>query len=62
MIKLLLLILLVYKSDIYILHPLACGFTKVLVYELFSSDFKVKQDGIKKVWQGSVTKKRFENF
>ena len=35
---------------------------KVLVYELFTSDFGVKQEGNKKVWQGNVNKKRFEKF
>ena len=47
---------------ICILDPLTCGFTKVLVYELFTSDFGVKQEGNKKVWQGNVNKKRFEKF
>ena len=47
---------------ICILDPLTCGFTKVLVYELFTSDFGVKQEGSKKVWQGNVNKKRFEKF
>ena len=47
---------------ICILDTLTCGFTKVLVYELFTSDFGVKQEGSKKVWQGNVNKKRFEKF
>ena len=41
---------------------LTCGFTKVLVHELFTSDFGVKQDGNKKIWQGNVNKKLFEKF
>ena len=39
-----------------------CGSTKVLVYELFTSDFGVQQEGNKKVWQGNVNKKQFEKF
>ena len=41
---------------ICILDPLTCGFTKVLVYELFTSDFGVQLEGNKKVWQGNVNK------
>ena len=47
---------------ICILDPLTCGFTKVLVYELFTSGFGVQQEGNKKVWQGNMNKKRFEKF
>ena len=47
---------------ICILDPLTCGFTKVLIYELFTSDFGVQQEGNKKVWQGNINKKRFEKF
>ena len=47
---------------ICILDPLTCGFTKVLVYELFTSDFGVQLEGNKKVWQGNVNKKRFDKF
>ena len=47
---------------ICILDPLTCGFTKVLVYEIFTSDFGVQQDVNKKVWQGNMNKKRFEKF
>ena len=47
---------------IYILDPLTCGITKLLVYELFTFDFGVKQEGNKKVWQGNVNKKRLEKF
>ena len=35
---------------------------KVLVYELFTNDFGVKQEGNKNVWQGNVNKKRFKKF
>ena len=42
---------------ICILDPLTCGFTKVLIYELFTSDFGVQQEGHKKVWQGNINKK-----
>ena len=34
---------------ICILDPLTCGFMKVLVHELFTSNFGVKQEGNKKV-------------
>ena len=47
---------------ICILDPLTCGFTKVLIYELFTSDLGVQQEGNKKVWQGNINKKRFEKF
>ena len=47
---------------ICILDPLTCGFTKVLVYELFTSGFGVQQEGNKKVWQGNMNKKRFGKF
>ena len=47
---------------ICILNPLTCGFTKVLIYELFTSDFGVQLEGNKKVWKGNVNKKRFEKF
>ena len=47
---------------ICILDPLTCGYTKVLVYELFTSDFGVQQEGNKKAWQGNMNKKRFEKF
>ena len=47
---------------ICILDPLTCGFTKVLVYEIFTSDFGVQQDVNKKFWQGNMNKKRFEKF
>ena len=47
---------------ICILDPLTCVFTSILVYELFTSDFGVQQEGNKKVWQGNMNKKRFENF
>ena len=47
---------------ICILDPWSCGSTKVLVYELFTSDFGVQQEGNKKVWQGNVNKKQFEKF
>ena len=47
---------------ICILDPLTCGFSKVLVYELFTSNFEVKQEANKKVKQGSVNEKRFEKF
>ena len=42
---------------IFILDPLTCGFTKVLVYELFTSDFGVQQLGNKNFWQRSMDKK-----
>ena len=35
---------------------------QVLVYELFTSDFGIQQEGNKKVWQGNINKKRFEKF
>ena len=47
---------------ICILEQLNCGFSKVLVYELFTSNFEVKQEANKKVRQGSVNKKRFGKF
>ena len=47
---------------ICILDPLTCSFTKVLVYELFTSDFGVQQEGNKKVWQGNMNKNRFKKF
>ena len=46
---------------ICILDPLTCGFTKVLVYQLFTSNFEVKQKGDKKVWQGNMTKNDLKN-
>ena len=42
--------------------PLTCGFAKVLVYELFTSDSGVQLEGNRKVWQGNVNKKRFNKF
>ena len=47
---------------ICVLDLLTCGFTKVLIYELFTSDFGVQQEGNKKVWQSNINKKRFEKF
>ena len=44
---------------ICILDLLTCG---LLVYELFTSDFGIKQEGNKNIWQGNVNKKRFEKF
>ena len=46
---------------ICILDLLTCGFTKVLVYQLFTSNFEVKQKGNKKVWQGNMTKNDLKN-
>ena len=45
-----------------IFDPLICGFTKVLGYQLFTSNFEVKRKGNEKVSQGNMTKKRFEKF
>ena len=47
---------------ICILDPLTCDFTKVLVYELFTTDLGVQLEGNKNVWQGNVNKKRFKKF
>lgn len=47
---------------ICIFDPLICGFTKVLGYQLFTSNFEVKRKGNEKVSQGNMTKKRFEKF
>ena len=43
---------------ICILDPLTCGFTKVFLYELFTSDFGARQDVNKKVWQENTNRKQ----
>ena len=43
------------------LDPLTCGLTKVLVYQLFSSNLEVKEEDSKKVWQGNMTKNDLKN-